>query len=898
MLHSDISDRLVLICDAGQNGRPLGTGFIVNEFGYFITAYHVIKRVTDRSKSPKDSIICKWKRKEYRIQYIESLLDSKFYDSLKNEEFPNDLAIFQLRIPNKSLRVDHLPVLTFDMNKKLSTPIEVSFSGFNCETAENDEDPNNLTIELLKYEEKNGLWSFKGKDTIWHGYSGSPVLHPELGEVMGVVIRLNENNLQTGYVQSIHMLIDSIKSCDCDCEHFFRSPFSLYGEYHKGKCRSFEEEEWPYAIDKKDFVEAFDFKINRFSLKKEHGKDESNEYIIPFVVEQLKEHPVFCVGYYGMGKTTISKFLFTDYSSCSTDEHPVFISFRDAELPQMSSDHWNDYVARIICQDFKKYVEVEPDSIVKDELLLQYFKHFVNHNKVALIFDGIDEATFDKDVLIEFARWLKSLSCNYFLTSRMEFYAFFDVFDVQMENQSNLIVELKPWRKKQWRGYTKKLIAKYPEKHNAIKSLRKSLDNRVYGTLPERPLFLKMISDQELDNKTELEDIPIDLKENRSVLYNRYIRWKIIDDWTNKRGIYTDMRKIDFLQGSFRLFRNLANIEYEKSIPKRGAVELLGLDIHDKGSYLRACFSFEDIRKACDSLGYIKQDFIKYFEKSTFFSMIRCDIREKKDTDWETIKEFRFSHKSFCEYLVGYNLANSIFTEKIDNAICGREWNFYQTHEVSKHFQDEIERINSADGIKNGLHKPYVQNAFEKESLSDCDLLNYSSERSERLEQILYYTGKLKIESPKIIEFMKEICSDPKKVHDIYYRTAHISLSMVKGVDYCVNYIEHLIESFNKDKKAFQCNTDIQINYYGKANLLAVLKEDIDKFINKGNLKGIIPLEIFSYFTCIQFDETEVGRSKKYLGRIKKTCIKYGHNRMAKIMDEILLIFESISRVN
>ena len=884
--------------------RPLGTGFIVNEFGYFVTAKHVINRIYDRHDSVKDNIRCKWKGDEYQIQYIESLNNSGFYDAQRNVGFTSDLTILQLRIHNKNLIVDHFPSITFDINKKLSVPFEVSFSGFKCEPPYTDKDPDFLKVDITdKYEEKNGLWKFKidrDNKKVWHGYSGSPVLHPKFGEVIGVVLRRLDENHHYGYIRSLHMLCNELKLYGHDCEAFFRSPLSLYSKYHKAKCYYFKSEEWPYAIDKKEFVDAFDFKINCFPWNKKPSKVETEKRIIPFIIEQLKERPVFCVGYYGMGKTTISKFLFSDYSSHSRNEYPVFISFREAKLPQINSDNWNDYVANIICKDqnYKEYLKEKVGRIIENELILQYIKHFIKYNQITLIFDGIDEATFDKDVLIEFAKWLKSLSCNYFLTSRMEFYAFFDVFDVQMENQSNLIVELKPWRKKQWRGYTKKLIAKYPEKHNAIKSLRKSLDNRVYGTLPERPLFLKMISDQELDNKTELEDIPIDLKANRSVLYNRYIRWKIIDDWTNKRGIYTNMRKIDFLQGSFRLFRDLANIEYEKSIPKRGAVELLGLDIHDKGSYLRACFSFEDICKACDSLGYIKQDFIKYFEKSTFFSMIRCNIREKKDIDWETIKEFRFSHKSFCEYLVGYNLANSIFTEKIDNAICGREWNFYQTHEVSKHFQDEIERINSADGIKNGLHKPYVQNAFEKESLSDCDLLNYSSERSERLEQILYYTGKLKIESPKIIEFMEEICSDPKKVHDIYYRTAHISLSMVKGVDYCVNYIEHLIESFNKDKKAFQCNTDIQINYYGKANLLAVLKEDIDKFINKGNLKGIIPLEIFSYFTCIQFDETEVGRSKKYLGRIKKTCIKYGHNRMAKIMDEILLIFESISRVN
>jgi hypothetical protein len=889
----DINDKLVLVYEK-SSGKPLGSGFIINEFGHFITCYHVVKDYA----SIKDDIRCEWKEGSYRIRYIQSLADNGFYQALKESKFTIDLIILELIIPNKNFEVEHLPTLPFDMNTQLPKSFEVSFKGFNCEKYNKREEAelSNVTTTLNNYKIENGLWLFTSESEIWRGYSGSPVLHPQLGEVMGVVVSRSPDNRQIGAIQSLHMLRNELKSYDDNYERFFRSPFSLYGEYHKGKCRSFEEDEWPYAIDKKEFVDAFDFKINRFSLKKEHGKDESNECIIPFVVEQLKEHPVFCVGYYGMGKTTISKFLFTDYSSYSTDEHPVFISFRDAELPQMSSDHWNDYVARIICQDFKKYVEVEPDSIVKDELLLQYFKHFVNHNKVALIFDGIDEVPCDRTTLGKFAKWLKSLTCTYFLTSRAEFYAFFDVFGKHMKNQSNLIVELMPWRERQWRKYTENLIRKYPEKSEGIKTLRKALDNHVYETLPERPLFLKMISDQELDNKTELEEIPVDLKANRAAIYNRYIRWKIIDDWKWKRGIDC-VEEIDFRKGSFRLFCELANKEYEKSIPKGGAVELLGRDLHDGGSYTRAYFSMEEIRKACERIGEIKPDFVEqHFSESTFFSMIRRDIREIKDG--ELNKEFRFSHKSFCEYMVGYNLAHSIFVEVPEDAICGFEWNFYQTHEVSSHFLDEIVRIHGVEGFNKGIYKTHVQKAFEKELLLEHDLRSYS----ERLEQVLYYTGKLKIESSQIFEFLERICSDPKRIHPIYYRTAHLSLSLGKSVDYCLKYIEYLIDSFNSDKKAFEWNTDIQINYYGKTNLHTIFQEDIDPFIKndkkRGKLEGILPLEIFSYFTCIPFDATEIGHSKEYLRTIRRICVEHKHTRMTKIIDETLPILKSISRVN
>ena len=94
MRHSDIRDRLVLICDGSQGGRPLGTGFLVNEFGHFITSYHVVKRIFKERDSVKDRISCKWKGNVYRVQYIQPLVTSGFYDALKNAELAFDLVPF------------------------------------------------------------------------------------------------------------------------------------------------------------------------------------------------------------------------------------------------------------------------------------------------------------------------------------------------------------------------------------------------------------------------------------------------------------------------------------------------------------------------------------------------------------------------------------------------------------------------------------------------------------------------------------------------------------------------------------------------------------------------------------------------------------------------------------
>lgn len=887
MPRSDIRDKLLLICDMAQNGRPLGTGFMVNEFGHFVTAYHVIRGVVGRRDSPKDCIRCKWKGDFYGIQYIEPLVHSGFYDAQKNAELTTDLAIFQLIIPNKSLQVEHLPVLTFDMNADLRKGAEFSFSGFNCEKPDNTEYPDFRTVTLTEYQEKSGLWRFKGKDTVWHGYSGSPVLHPQLGEVMGVVVRRFEANPQTGYVQSFHMLSNVLRSYGYDCERFFRSPFSLYGRYHEEKSRAFENEEPPYAIDKKEFVDAFDFKTGRFPLKEQWGSVKSDKCVVPFIVEQLKERPAFCVGYYGMGKTTISKFLFCTYSSYSEQEYPVYISLANERLSTVNSQDWDDFVAARVYRDFLLPVGSHAQARVSDKLMRHYVRHFLEHNKIALILDGIDEVLWDRVSLRKFATVLKSLPCPYFLTSRMEFNAFFDEVGDRMRELPHVVIELMPWRELQWRRYVRNLHEKYAEKSHSINRLGNALKTGEYGTLPERPLFLKMISDLELGNDTGIEEyLPLQLRKNRAAVYHAYIRWKIKDDFVRKGVAIPDQyNKEDFNNEAFQLFQDLANIEYSTSVPAEGAIGYLKGNTKYEDMYTVSAFTLKDIERAASQLELLDPDFVrKSIFGSTFFSILKRDQK----------RYFRFSHKSFCEYLVGYNLANSIFGGQVDEAECARAWDFYQTHEVSAHFEDEINRIAELRNIEDGDKKLYLQKAFEKMLLEKRDLTDYS----ERFEEVLYYTGKLGINSSKILDLLEKISNDPAGVHPVYYRTAHLSLSMCTSVEYCEVYVEYIADSFNGDKQAFEWNSKIQVNYYGKANMRSALRKDIDAFLGGDHLSGILPLKAFSYFACLAFDASEIDAAREYLHVIQQTCEKRGYTRMERIMKRTLPILESVSAAN
>ena len=119
---------------------------------------------------------------------------------------------------------------------------------------------------------------------------------------------------------------------------------------------------------------------------------------------------------------------------------------------------------------------------------------------------------------------------------------------------------------------------------------------------------------------------------------------------------------------------------------------------------------------------------------------------------------------------------------------------------------------------------------------------------------------------------------------------------MCKGTQWCERYIKYLIESFWGNKHAFQWNVDIQINYYGKGDFHAVLKQDIDKALTDNKLEGLTLLKIFSYFTCISFDVSEVDIAREYLKSIEKLCKDKGYKNIVRIINEIRSIIKKANK--
>jgi hypothetical protein len=286
-------------------------------------------------------------------------------------------------------------------------------------------------------------------------------------------------------------------------------------------------------------------------------------------------------------------------------------------------------------------------------------------------------------------------------------------------------------------------------------------------------------------------------------------------------------------------------------------------------------------------LDVIDADFArKHFQGSTLFSTIRL---EKKEAGPDL---FRFSHKSFCEYLVAFNLADSILGKTVEKAECNETWNLYQTHEVSNLFEDEVARICFERSLSQQNRNRYPQEAFEKVLMTGADFGHYR----EMVEEIFCYAGRFKVSSPKILTILKLIAGNPQGVKPVYYRTAHIALAFAKSPDYCMEYVEYLINSYEGNKDAFKLNSRIQRYYYGERNLHSLLKADIDSFVKKKKLRDIMPLKMFSYFTCLPFSPSESERAMTYLARLKEIRDRVGHLRMSRILEKAAVIMEEINR--
>lgn len=639
------------------------------------------------------------------------------------------------------------------------------------------------------------------------------------------------------------------------CNDVHPRGWAILSQLNKALIQRFSREEWPYDLDKDQFVQSVEFKVGDIKHRDEPHRGMN---CLTFLRREIQRNPLIVVGYYGMGKTTLTKMLFASIHKDSSDLIPVFLSLRNRRLRDLEINQLGETLARAIASQRQAH---------SNRRQLDNIRHgidkLIDAGQLVVLFDGIDESVIsNRDELVTFLKQLHESQLRYVLTARLEFFPFFDASRQVFTSNSPKVVELLEWGPAQWEKYVKALSKELAERRELVKKFYARLQSRHYASLPARPLFLRMLADLEVRNNTGIS-IDDRLSDNLSEVYFKFISWKIKDDYDRKGGA----NRFDagtFQHEAFNLLSRLAALEYD-----RGRTSQVGdFTVKDVSSIL-ASREFETLKnQASDAL-----------LQSSLFSILR---RSNVDT-------FQFSHKSFMEYLVAHLYAATIFASPgvPSKSECAGIWGLYQTYEVSQHFISEVERIRVSNNLTNAMVLEHFREAFVA-ALDDNVSMDYNV-LDQRIQSVLYYAGRLRLRDRRIQSELHSILEDPENHHKIYRRSASISLGILESSKYADDYALSLIVAKSDKDSDYFLNLSVSKDYYGIPGIELVLKDDLEKFLSGGNPSPILSLKLVSY--CAYMEEASPDSQPSLRRLVLRTRTEANRRRNAgleRVCDAIL----------
>jgi len=645
-------------------------------------------------------------------------------------------------------------------------------------------------------------------------------------------------------------------------------------DYYLVKEEKFEKEVWPYQIGKQEFVSIFDFTTGTISNRDDAHFDED---CVHHIALKLLRSKMFCIGFYGMGKTTVSKFLFSTIKILPSI-YVLYISLSYKALPD------SENLIDLIFNDLKSNTKESTDFFRSYKIQIRNkIIELLESDKLVVIFDGLDESIHSNQSLKLFANCIQEEIKTSFLTCRLEFSNFFTVFERVFRN-NGYVIELQEWNNKQWNTYLNALKSKYNIEEERISSFKSELPNSL-SDLAKRPLFFRMITDLFLIRKAKL-DLPSELKGNIASVYYEFINWKIYDD-IDSRGAALNKETFNvdtFAQQVFILFTEIALKEYNL-IREKEAKEI-EYSLNQENKILKDQKGKTLSKKESPELQGIKVDEIKeIINNNPFYEIDEKNILSLflSSTLFSTISNenemFKFSHKSFIEYLVAFKLASDIFDKKE----IGYSWDIYQTYEVSDQFQSEVERRIYYNGGGTPNNNEIIKEVFIKELNKEIEFTEYS----EKIEEVLYYLGKFQIESEEILQKLFSIINDSSNAHPIFIRTSYITLARLGKYEYLEDFVIKLIKSYHGDGILFDTNREIDIKYYGESSIRSKLLDYVNQYINNNRLDKLNILRIFSFFTSTNIKVNSDMNISKILNSIKNRAHNENHTRIEEICSEI-----------
>lgn len=633
------------------------------------------------------------------------------------------------------------------------------------------------------------------------------------------------------------------------------------------------------------FLNIFDITSNGHNIESENNLS----YLSTLCTEQV---PKFLLSNYGMGKSTISKQLF-NYINEETDNDAIFINLHLKNLKHFYRENdenafYQKVLTSKIFEEIIKYNKDDENIDFQKKELFDYYFSLLEKGKLILIFDGLDEVNISSnDVndklflknaeLDDFINTIFDSNYSIFVTCRKEYTPFYNIFNFHKNTKKTYEIELLEWCDVQWNKYID-FLEKDVQKD--LSSFRHDILNNKYADLPKRPLFLSMLTELIIYGNNDISNINPSLETNLAEIYNKYI------DFCLNNDVNTKSQEVKY---------RITNNEEYKIVWKKLLIHLAYLEY--KSNKKVTLNKIVLIAKSLDgNEKYYEREMIEAtLESSALFSIIHRE---------QSSKDFSFSHKSFLEYLVGFKLAEDIFSSTIEDSSCNNVWKLYQTIEIHHHFMAEIVRV----AFYKGLIKPsginelsytqlygnkYIEIAFGK------ILDNYTNIKKEKpdilltlhedYQAIIYYIGKFKIHSLK--RYLDDIVKNEEEYHSILYRTVSLSLSSInEDMSYCDTYILRIIDNLlDGDGLSFYNNQNIQKKYHGSdpEKLRKRLEKNLNIFLETDAIISNISLIILTYYTTFTVSDQMVITFSEELKEIKKIAEKKSNHELVVICDKI-----------
>lgn len=679
----------------------------------------------------------------------------------------------------------------------------------------------------------------------------------------------------------------------------------------------------PYDLDIKEFVSDLEKECKYYDpYSKEPEICNENRNVIGHIVKSVSEKnmPVILTGNYGMGKSTIAKYLLVQL--IEKNIFPIFVDLKSKNLESMISKQLEYFTLDTISCIFE-LIKFDGDK----EALLSCFLELFKQRNVVLIFDALDESVQSEtnQSIKDFLKIIITSESPVYLSCREEFKPFMTEYKKALSSQGiykkHLHIKLEEWQEKQWNAYQSNLLNKpeFYSKEFQVRELFDAIKNDNYGGIPRRPLFLKMLSRLKLqndfpsivenDDNYKLSDL---LTTNRSEIYYKYLKWQLLTDIHKHEEVQKLENVIldtEMVEGLFELLTDIAINEYKQYLA--GEKQRL-IDISQINNLAK---------KYIKKYSFLTDDFIRTILTRTSVFAI---LRRAKNTF------FTFSHQSFMEYLVAYRLSRSIFEGKPK---CDKVWGLYQSYEVSEHFSYEVERVCVANWLKyNDTERdlklkdilPIVEKSRNKSLVKafkktivytykklEIGLLSYNhlDTNSERFEEALFYIGRFKLKDDELLSSLEEIIKNREKYDVLYYRTASLSLSQAKESTYdCDKYVSlQLKEKRKGNTGVYDNNMKVQKQYYGYSEkVLKLTKGNIDKFIKSDkNERYVIANDILTYVSVriaildelLQGDK-ELNDLKKFLLEIRIKSEELSNKSLSEVCDNIEKVFFNKNKNN